>query len=240
MDLDQLTAPAAAPGPVESASAELIGWLSTVTGSLVQPTRPTGPTPEQPEPALFAWPIGLLPEPEARPVGVRPPFRFRVRHLVLAVGPDQPAARLLDRVLIAAVQPGAPEVRLDPLPADLWTAIGLAPRPVLIFDVAAQVARIVPEPALVRRPLRIEDTAIRALRGTIIGPEDVPMADLRVEVTTTGAYAHTNSRGEFGISNVPAQDRIRLRISGKGRRYETEVDSRGTDHPIIRFDLEEV
>jgi hypothetical protein len=203
-------------------------------------TGPTGTTVDQPEPVLFAWPIELLAEPEARRVGVKPPFRCRVRHLVLTAGPDQPAARLLDRVLIAAVQTGAPEVRLGPLPPELWLALGLEPRPALLFDVAAQIARTVPEPPLVRKALRIEDRAIRALSGTIIGPQDVPMADLRVEVAATGAYAHTNSRGEFGFSNVPAQDRTRLRIVGKGRRYETEVDSGGTDHPIIRFDLEEV
>jgi hypothetical protein len=163
-----------------------------------------------------------------------------VRHLVLAAGPDQSATRLLDRVLIAAVQTGAPEVRLGPLPPELWLALGLAPRPALLFDVAARIDRTVPAPPLVRSPLRIEESAIRGLSGTIIGPHDIPMADLRVEIAATGAYAQTNSRGEFGFSNVPAQDRTRLRIVGKGRRYETEVDSRGTDHPIIRFDLEEV
>ena len=246
VDLDQLTAASDAPGPVESATAELIGWLSTAAGTLVRPTRPghqteaAEPTAEPPDPVLYAWPIELVAEPEGRQVGARPPFRCRVRHLVLAAGPDQPAARLLDRVLIAAVQTGAPEVRLGPLPPELWLALGLEPRPALLFDVEAQIARTVAEPPLVRKPLRIEDRAIRALSGTIVGPSDIPMADLRVEVAATGAFAHTNSRGEFGFSNVPVQDRTRLRIVGKGRQYETEVDSGGTDHPIIRFDLEEV
>lgn len=244
VDLDQLAAATGDPGPVERATAELTGWLSAATGTLVRPGPPTEPTTEptaeQPEAVLFAWPIELLPEPEGRQVGARPPFRCRVRQLVLAAGPDPTATRLLDRALTAAVQPGAPEVRLGPLPPELWLALGLAPRPALLFDVAVRIDRPVPAPPLVRSPLRIEESAIRGLSGTVIGPQDVPMADLRVELPATGAYVHTNSRGEFGFSNVPAQDRTRLRIVGKGRRYETEVDSRDTDHPIIRFDLEEV
>lgn len=234
------------PGPIEGATARLTDWLGTVVDAPIRTetihtgTIHTG-TGEPAEPALCAQPIELVAETEVRRVGPRPPLRFRVRHLVTAAGPAPAAARLLDRVLVAAVDAGDPEVRIAPVAPDLWRALGVPPRPALLFDVPAQVNRAVPEPTLVRRPLRIDELPVRPLRGTVLGPDDVPLAGLRVEVAATGAYATTNGRGEFGFGSVPAQDRTTLRLIGKGRRIVTEVDSGAEDVPlIIRFELEEV
>lgn len=225
------------PGPIEGAIARLTDWLGTVVDGPVR----AGDEAEPAEPALRVRPIELVAETEVRPVGGRPPLRFKVRQLVTADGPEPGATRLLDRVLTAAVRADEPEVRIAPLAPELWHALGTAPRPALLFDVPAEVPRVVPEPVLVRRPLRIDDLPVRPLRGTVVGPGDVPLAGLRVEVAATGAYANTNSRGEFGFGSVPAQDRTRLRLVGRGRRLETEVDSAAEDVPlIIRFELEEV
>jgi hypothetical protein len=237
-----------ATGPIAAATARLVSWLTqhaAGTAVHVGPPKDTDAGPVE----LTVWPLALLPEPGARStVGrQRDPFRLQVRHLVTAGGPAGSSAAALDRVLVAAVETGeaALTVVLEPLPPHTWLALRALPRAALLIDVPAQIARPLPRVPVVRRPLRVQSTPLRPLHGRVVGPGDMPLAGIRVEVVATGTSTYTDATGSFDFAALPADQPTRLRLRGKDRPLLAELDApitsgSVTDPVIIHCDLEEV
>lgn len=229
---------AGTPGPIEAASATLVSWLAEVAGPAVQ---------EPPSDAddgaagLAVWPLELLPDQQGSAASAGRPLRLRVRHLVTGKGGAAQAVRLLDQALVAAAAGnGAPEVAFAPVAPEVWLALGARPRPALLFDVTAQVARPAAVGPRVRAPLQVQDGSLRAISGRVLGPEDVPLAGIRLEVSGTGASTYSGTGGAFALPGVPARVPLRLLLSGRGVRRLADVPAdAAADDIVIRFDLEE-
>lgn len=220
-------------GPIEAATAELAAWLAGAAGEDV----PVGPPVDGgPTAGLTLWPLALRPARQTRGTGAREPYRFTVRYLVSAAGPA--ALARLDRVLAAAAAEGEPELVLEAGDPALWRAFGVPPRPALLIDVPAQVARPLPAAPPVLRPLRLRQLAMRDLDGRVVGPEEQPLAAMRVELVGTPYATHTDAAGRFRIAGVPHDpeqpDRpVRLRLVGRGRTLTAEVDPGEPDIVIV-------
>ncbi|WP_433457605.1 hypothetical protein [Micromonospora sp. CA-248212] len=131
-------------GPIETATAELVEWLTGAAGEPVPigPPRAGGDAD-----GLTLWPLELRPAQQTRSSGaVREPYRFTVRYLLSVAGPAGLA--VLDRVLAATTRDGRYPVVLEAGAAALWHALDAAPRPALLIDVPAQVDH--PTPAAPR------------------------------------------------------------------------------------------
>ncbi len=204
-------------GPIETATAELAAWLERVSGAQVR----LGPPVDDDEVGLRLWPLELRSEPQTRNTGARHPYRFTVRYVVSGSG--QAGLALLDRVLGEAVRAGEPAVRLEGVDQALWSAVRAAPRPVLVFEVPAQVTYPVPDTPLVRQPLVIKQAEMRPLAGEVVGPGGVSLAGVRVEVAGTTLATYTDQRGRFAFASVPAMDRVRLRLQGRDRTFTAET-----------------
>jgi hypothetical protein len=159
-----------------------------------------------------------------------------MRHLVSVAGGD---TDLLDRALVAAAVAGEPTLVLDPPPAELWLAFGVPPRPVLLLDVAVRVDRPTATAPLVRQPLRVTSAPLRSLYGQVVGPGDLPLSGVRVEVTTTGAATYTDAAGRFSFASIPSDLPARLRLHGRNRHLTAEVATGSTGAVVIHCDLEE-
>ena len=192
------------------------------------------------EAALCLWPLALLPAPQTRGGAGREPLRLRVRLLVLADAPPDRFADLVDRALVALAGQGDLTVALEPCDPALWQALGLAPRAAVFVDVPAQVTWPTPVIPLVRGPLRVDGAPLRALSGRLLGPGGVALAAMRVEVVGVGASTYTDSGGTFSFAGVPGDAVVRLRLSGRGRHLEADVEPGSTDPVTIHCDLEEV
>lgn len=188
---------------------------------------------------VAAWPLELRPDHEARGAGQRLPMRLVLRCLVCASGAVDEATRLLDRVLVASAAAVERVVVLEPPPPQTWLAFGVRPRPALLFDVPVQIARHTPTAPLVRHPLQVHTKPIQALHGRILGPGDVPLSDMRVEIASTGHTTHTDSNGRFVLAGVPAGEPARLRLRGRGRYLLAEVEAPSTDPVVIYCNIEE-
>ena len=167
-------------GPVTAATADLVAWLHDATGTEVNVGPPRSI--EDTASTITAWPLELRPDQEARGTGPRMPMRLVLRSLVCASGAGEAGVRLLDRALVAAAADAGRVVVLDPPTAQTWLAFGVAPRPALLFDTPLQIARTTPAAPLIRHPMQVQTMAMLAVHGRVLGPGDVPLADMRVEV----------------------------------------------------------
>jgi hypothetical protein len=220
-------------GPIEAATAELAAWLTGAAGEPV----PVGPPRDDPAGGLTVWPLELRPARQTRgSSGAREPYRFVVRLLVCGGGPA--ALPRLDRVLAAAATAGEPELVLDAGDPALWRAFGVPPRPALLVDVPAQVARPVPAAPPVLRPLRLRQLELRTLDGQVVGPERQPLAAMRIELVGGDHATHTDATGRFRLVGVPHDpddpDRpVRLRLVGRGRTHLAQIDPADPDLVIV-------
>jgi hypothetical protein len=224
-------------GPVVAAMADLGAWLRD---ALEAPVRIGPPTAiETGDPVVTVWPLELRPDQEARGAGQRLPMRLILRCLVCASGAVDEATRLLDRVLVASAVAVERVVVLEPPSPQTWLAFGVAPRPALLFDTPLQIARAMPSAPMVRQPLRVRTMSMLALRGRIVGPDGVPLSDMRVEVASVGHSTQTDSDGRFVLAGVPADEPARLRVRGRGRHLLAEVETPSTDPVVIHCNFEE-
>jgi hypothetical protein len=221
----------AEPGPIESATQDLMAWLGRTAG---QPAR-LAPPAAQAEDGLSLWPLELRPQRQTRgATGRREPYRFAVRFLLTASGPQ--ALRLLDQVLAAAVTAGEPEITLEAGDPALWRAFGAAPQPALLIEVPAQIAQPEPHAPPVLHPLQVTLIPRLTLAGRVVGPGDEPLAAMRVEVVGTPYTTHTDAQGRFSMAGVPEAPEVRLRLVGRGKILTTQVDPTDADL-VIKCDL---
>jgi len=224
-------------GPVAEATADLVAWLRDAVGAPVRIAPPAAI--ETGDAVVAVWPLELRPDHEARGTGQRLPMRLMLRCLVCASGAVDEATRLLDRVLVASAAAVERVVVLEPPRPQTWLAFGVAPRPAVLFEIPLQIARHTPSAPLVRQPLQVQTMSLLALRGRILGPGDVPLSDMRVEVASTGHSTHTDSNGQFVLAGVPAGEPTRLRVRGRGRYLLAEVETPSTEPVVIHCNIEE-
>ncbi len=171
--------------------------------------------------------------------GGRPPLQIALRYLVTTWA-DKPedAHRLLGQLAFAAMESSEFEIEFDPLSAHDWLAFGVAPRPAFVLRVPARYVRPEPDTPLVHAPLVIQSTPTTAFRGRVLGPRDIPLPDVRVDLPTLQLTARTDAQGWFRFSTVPAEPRTRqLRISAKGRQIDLAVEQPASlsDPVVIHF-----
>jgi hypothetical protein len=159
-----------------------------------------------------------------------------VRLLVSGAGPA--ALPVLDRVLAAAAAAGEPELALAAGDLELWRAFGVAPRPALLLDVPAQIARPLPPVPPVRHPLRLRQLGMRTLDGRVVGPQRQPLAAMRVELVGTPYATQTDGSGRFRLVGLPhdpdAPGRpVRVRLVGRGRTLTADLDPADPDLVIV-------
>lgn len=220
-------------GAIEAAVADLAAWLTGAAGEPV----PVGPPRDDPAGGLTVWPLELRPARQTAGSGrAREPYRFVVRLLVSGAGPA--ALPALDRVLAAAAAAGTPEVVLAAGDPALWPSFGVAPRPALLVDVPAQIARPRPSAPPVRHPLRLRQLDLRILAGRVVGPEWQPLAALRVELVGTPYATQTDHAGRFRLVGVPHDPDdpgrpVRVRLVGRGRTLTADLDPADPDPVIV-------
>ena len=95
--------------------------------------------------------------------------------------------------------------------------------------------RPVTDTQLVRVPMVTHATSITSLQGVVVGPKDLPLAGVLVELPTLHQYQRTDSRGRFRFATIPAAPATKLlRISGKGHELEVNVEQ-GADPVVIHL-----
>jgi hypothetical protein len=153
-------------------------------------------------------------------------------------GEPQTAHRLLGDLVLSAMQQEDFEVRLSPLPAELWLALGATPRPSFVLQVPVRQPRPEVTAPPVRAPLIVRGVALARLAGVVLGPGGLPVAAAHVEIPSAGVGTWTDEGGRFFFPGVPAEPATKLvRVSARGRQLDVEIAQPKEDVPVvIHFD----
>ena len=172
----------------------------------------------------------------------RPPFLMTLRYLVTTQAPKpEDAHEMLGTLVVAALDNPEFEVEQEPLPLSLWTALGIAPRPSFVLRVPFRHERPEKLAPPVRKPLVIKQLPLRSFEGQILGPEDIPLMNARVELPAFELSTDTDSKGRFRFSAVPAAPGTRLlRVRARGQEFSinTEQAESDKDPLVIHLQLE--
>jgi hypothetical protein len=86
---------------------------------------------------------------------------------------------------------------------------------------------------MVRQPLRLEGASMVDLSGRVVGPGDVPLSDVEVEITGLQRWTRTDAAGGFVLRSIPAQPRTRtfvVRVKGQVMTFTSEQP---TSEPLV-------
>jgi hypothetical protein len=223
---------------IERVDQQLREWIKAVVGPVHVSLGP----PDEPyaDRGVHLYLMDLIDTPPTRGT-TPPPLQLSLRYLLTtwAETPEE-AHRLLGELTFAAMESADIEVELGPLPAGTWAAFGVAPQP--CFRLRVPLRRERPEreaPPMVRQPLVLRTSPTTNVWGRVLGPEDVPLAGARVELTYLHRSTRTDTKGEFRFPNVPSESLAHpLRVQAKGRVFEASVDraAQEGDPIVIRVD----
>ena len=154
------------------------------------------------------------------------PLQIMLRYLVAPVALDPRAShRILGELLVAALENKEFEIEKEPLPMAAWTAFAMMPRPSFILRVPFRLERAVKLAPPVRHPLVLQPAPFQTLSGEVLGPEDAPIMNARVEIPLINRATLTDYQGRFQFSAVPSEPKIKkLLVRAKGRVFSVETD----------------
>ena len=175
----------------------------------------------------------------------RPPLQVLLRYLVTAWSKSpKEAHHVLGQLLFAAMEHADYEVDLEPIPAQVWTAFGTIPMPAFMLRLPLRVERPEKPVQLIRSPIEVQQSPLVRVEGMVMGPDEIPLANARVELSTHNLVALTDVKGRFIFPTVPTKPTLKkVRILARGRELLKEVDYNkiNQEEPlIIHFDVLEV
>ena len=224
---------------IERIGQEIRDWISsTTTGAEVAFGLPD----DNAQNAQIGLYLMDLSQSRCAHVGRLSPFKINLRYLVTARSPrPEEAHRLLGELIFAALQKPekeAPEfeVVVEPLPVEAWAVLGSTPQPSFFLRAPLRLER--PEPAIpmVKEPVVLQPSPMRALSGVVYGPGDTPIMGARVELLSLGIATRTDQNGRFRFAGAPSNGQLKLLAQAKGQTKE--IDYSTGDGPLeIRLHL---
>lgn len=219
----------------------LARWSETVIPGTPVSLIPPGRIEDRPCVGIYL--IDLLHAP-ARHDSRAVPLQLTLRYLVTAWHEDPQAAHgLLGRLLSAASESDEFDIELQPLSPEAWKAFGVPPQPAFLLRVPLRIQRPEPRAHPVHERVEIIHRSLGSLTGFLLGPDDVPIPNARIELMGCDAKARSDNKGRFRFDAIPATPQTRrLRIFAKGRTLmaRTNLQQDESKPVIIRLDqLEE-
>jgi hypothetical protein len=179
--------------------------------------------------------MDVAPRPDEHREGARR-LRASLRYLITswAEKPER-AHELLGDLLLAALQEPEFEVELEPVKLEAWAAFRIAPRPSFVLRVPLGQDLQRPAARMVRRPLAVRASGAASVNGTVLGPDDVPLAGANVELPALQLTTMTDWKGRFAFATVPADPAPKeLLVKARGHEQKVAVGPIGTPL-LIRF-----
>ena len=121
--------------------------------------------------------------------------------------------------------------------SSIWKDFGLPPRPSFIIEVPCRLKRTRKVAPPVTEPPILNNTPLEPLIGLLLGPNNLPVAGVRVEVPVAGLSAKTDHKGKFRIPGFPVQ--LKNKIAFKLDNQTVMGDNKGS-YWLVRYNpLEE-
>lgn len=208
-------------GPmIDAIDRELQEWLkATVPKTTVSFAAPPAEAGDKPVVSCYLLALATAPPTRGAATGGPAPQQFALRYLIsVSASVAEEAHRVLGPLVFAAMDRPGCEVELDMLPADLWLALGVVPRPSFMLRVPLRLARPEPSVGVVLHPIVINHSPLRSLIGRVVGPGDVPLAGARLDLPSLHLSTRSDHRGHFTFPPIPADPLPKeLVITARGR-----------------------
>lgn len=158
------------------------------------------------------------------------PLQLTLRYLITTWSdkPEETNQRLVE-LMLAAMQNADYEVEAEPLSASVWTALGAAPRPSFILRVPLLYERPSVTTKLVRQIPKILLSPGSSFYGRVLGPEEIPLSDCRVEIPALGLSTNTDYDGRFCFPLAPGEGTTKLLVKARGRELSVSSDKNYPD-----------
>lgn len=162
------------------------------------------------EESINLYLLEILPGQEARGTA-RPPLRLTLHYLVSAFCKETSQAhRNLSSLAFSVLENREWNIVKRENLSSIWKDFGLAPRPSFLLEVPCRKSRPEKTAPPVTQPHVLERTPLEQLNGLVLGPNNFPMAGMRVEILGTGRVTKTDHNGKFRIPGFPAQLKNKL------------------------------
>jgi hypothetical protein len=225
---------------IDQVDVQLSAWVEEALGAikptLLPPAAATG------TPGVNLYLFELVNEP-LLVSSQRPHLQPALRYLVTTTAKEpQEAHRLLGALLFAAMDHPDFEVELEPLPAAVWSALQIPPKPSFVLRVPLPRTRSRPPTPLVRQPPTLVEAALTNFYGLLLGPGGYPVAGAQVELPALNRSTRSDPRGRFQLDGVPiAPHAKQLTIQARGRTLAVLIEQTGSpSEPVgITFHLAE-
>lgn len=217
---------------IDQVDSRLREWAANTLDIRTISLRP--PTDDQSDRGASLYLVELISAPPLRTVQ-RPPLQLSLRYLVStwAEEPEE-AHRLLGGLVFAAMEHPEFEVEIEPVPAAVWMALGVIPRPSFFLRVPLRRERPQPEAKYVRKPLVVQTAPVTNLSGVVVGPEEIPLVGATVTLPALHRSTQTDEKGRFQFAAVPASHLERLSVRAKGREFEVSIQQQvAAGEPIV-------
>lgn len=217
---------------IDEIDRHLSDWIATILKDVGVSFEPPAREQRGRSVGLYLMDLTRIPAPRGKR---RPPLQIRLRYLVTTKADDpQEAHQMLGELLIAALQESEFVVEQEPLPISLWEALKVEPRPAFVLRVPLiheQPEKLAPP---VRKPLILKSSQLGTLTGQVVGPENIPIADARVEVPALELHTNTDSKGRFHFSAVPVEPYPKLlRVRAKGQEFSIDTKQVSAAEPLV-------
>jgi hypothetical protein len=224
---------------IEQVDKRLAEWMRDVLKGVTISLAPPNNTEKGSGVSLYL--LEFAQSPALRGGPKRPPLQFSLRYLVTAWAEEAADAhRTLALLIFAAMDHPEYQVDLEAVPLALWTAFGITPRPAFILTAPVRLDRIEPELPIVRVPPVVQGTPVVSFFGRVLGPEEIPLANIAVEFPPLQLSTRTDGKGYFHFAGIPGgSDTVQLRLKGKGKILDIDVKpSSSAEKPaVIHWDL---
>ena len=224
---------------IDETDRQLASWITKTLGSVSVSLDP--PRADQSEKGVGLYLLELVQSTADRGTR-RPPILMKLRYLITthAAKPEE-AHQMLGTLVIAAFDNADFEVEQEQLPVSLWSALGIPPRPAFVLQVPFRHERKQKIAPPVKVPLVVKRFPLRVLEGQIVGPENIPIMNARVDLPTLDLSTDTDSKGRFRFSSVPdAPGARQLRVRAKGQEFSINTEQAESDNEplVIHLQLE--
>jgi hypothetical protein len=153
------------------------------------------------------------------------PLQLTLKYLVTAWSEKPEGANeLLVKLILAAMENEDFEVETEALSMNLWTALGTPPRPSFLMRVPLSHERSAPPVKLVRHPLTVRMSPTSSFHGTVLGPDEIPLSECRVEIPALRLSTSTDYKGRFCFPCVPSEGTKNLLIKARGHILPVTTD----------------
>ena len=218
---------------IDQIDERLKAWVESVVGDVAVAFTPPGDA--QADPVVHLYLMKIIPV-LAAPDATRLPKQVKLCYLVVVRSADpEQMHKLLGELVFAALDSTDFEIDYDPLPPETWLALGSELQPGFVIQVPFNRERPTANPQLVRVPMVTRASSITSMQGVVVGPKDLPLAGILVELPGLRQYQRTDAHGRFRFPTIPAEPATKLlRVSGKGHELEVNVEQ-GADPVVIHL-----